>query len=353
MRGPGRRHLTPPRISLKAVTRTTVGLRPYRKSGFVVRAEPADRHTIIHNYGHGGGGMAISWGTAKLALDLALETGEKRRAAVIGCGVIGLSTARVLQDAGFSVVIYARELPPFTTSNMSGAQCIPTRVFKPGIVSEEFIARFARAAEWAHHRFQAYLGEDYGIRWIENYDCYNKSKQSFFQKHVDESIRHLYPKKTLGRNEHPFKTRYVTRFTTMIIEPNRYLRALLRDFTMRGGSVVVQHFTEPGQLGDLAEDVIVNCTGLGAADLFGDDELEAKSGQLSVLPPDPSVDYLALWPGGYMIPRSDGILLGGTYDKVDRKHWEPMPAPNAPQKARIVTEHKRFFGQMARKNRRP
>jgi glycine/D-amino acid oxidase-like deaminating enzyme len=48
-------------------------------------------------------------------------TTEKRRAAVIGCSVIGLSSARVLQDAGFDVTIYARAIPPDTTANMSGA----------------------------------------------------------------------------------------------------------------------------------------------------------------------------------------------------------------------------------------
>jgi D-amino-acid oxidase len=108
------RALTPVRISLDRVTRTTVGLRPYRAGGFVLRAEGRDDKTIVHDYGHGGGGMTLSWGTALLARDFALQT-EKRRAAVIGCGVIGLSTARVLQDAGFDVTIYARELPPDTT----------------------------------------------------------------------------------------------------------------------------------------------------------------------------------------------------------------------------------------------
>lgn len=106
------------------MTRTTVGLRPFRAAGFVVRAEAAGEKTIVHNYGHGGGGMSLSWGTALQARALALAT-QKRQAAVIGCGVIGLSTARVLQDAGFTVTIYARDLPPLTTSNLSGAQWTP------------------------------------------------------------------------------------------------------------------------------------------------------------------------------------------------------------------------------------
>ena len=42
-----------------------------------------------------------------------------RRAAIIGCGVVGLSTARLLQRRGWQVTIYARDLPPNTTSNVA------------------------------------------------------------------------------------------------------------------------------------------------------------------------------------------------------------------------------------------
>jgi hypothetical protein len=80
------RALTPVKVSLDRVTRTTVGLRPFRAGGFVLRAEVWDTKTIVHDYGHGGGGMTLSWGTALLARDFALQT-QKRRAAVIGRGV--------------------------------------------------------------------------------------------------------------------------------------------------------------------------------------------------------------------------------------------------------------------------
>src|SRR5438552_17457794 len=35
------------------VIRTTVGLRPHRDSGFVLKADKLDDHLLIHNYGHG------------------------------------------------------------------------------------------------------------------------------------------------------------------------------------------------------------------------------------------------------------------------------------------------------------
>ena len=49
--------LAPVTVSWSRVIRTTVGLRPHRPTGFVLRGEKLDAKTIIHNYGHGGAGM--------------------------------------------------------------------------------------------------------------------------------------------------------------------------------------------------------------------------------------------------------------------------------------------------------
>src|SRR5262249_21743424 len=91
-------------VAADRIIRTVVGLRPFRPSGFVVRTEKLDDKTIVHNYGHGGGGMTMSWGTSHLAVEQALGTGEKS-AAVLGCGGVGLATARLLQRRGFTVTI--------------------------------------------------------------------------------------------------------------------------------------------------------------------------------------------------------------------------------------------------------
>jgi glycine/D-amino acid oxidase-like deaminating enzyme len=52
-------------------------------------------------------------------------------AAVLGCGGVGGATARLLQRRGWRVRIYARDLPPETTSNIAGAQWLPSPFF-PG-----------------------------------------------------------------------------------------------------------------------------------------------------------------------------------------------------------------------------
>ena len=62
-------------ISAERVIRTTVGLRPHRDGGFVLRADRLNDKTLIHNYGHGGAGMSLAWGCGTLVADLAQPAG--------------------------------------------------------------------------------------------------------------------------------------------------------------------------------------------------------------------------------------------------------------------------------------
>jgi D-amino-acid oxidase len=336
------RPLVPVDVSLDRVTRTTVGLRPYRAGGFVLRAEGHDGKSIVHDFGHGGGGMSLSWGTAILAGELALQT-EKRNAAVIGCGVIGLSTARVLQDAGFTVTIYARELPPNTTSNASGAQWSPSSIYEDDHVDTAFRTLYRRASTLANHRFQTLLGEDYGVRWIENYDCHDQPESPFLNTGHARAIADLYPEVVTYRSgRHPFPTRYATRFLTMMIEPHRYLRALQRDYLLRGGRIVVRTFDTAAQMLALEEALIMNCSGLGAKQLTGDAQLEPVRGQLSVIAPQPQIDYIVLHGNRYMFPRSDGLVLGGTF-----QHGATSMEPDLDTIRRVVADHAAFFGSMS------
>src|SRR6476469_3082955 len=141
------------------VIRTMAGLRPYRKQGFVVRAEALGEKRLVHNYGHGGGGITLSWGTSKLATEIGLQ-GHSGPVAVLGSGVVGLATARLVQEAGFPVTIYAAALPPDTTSNVAGGQFHPFAVFRESLATPEFTEQFTRALDYSWHRFQIMVGDD-------------------------------------------------------------------------------------------------------------------------------------------------------------------------------------------------
>ncbi|HEY8433275.1 MAG TPA: FAD-dependent oxidoreductase, partial [Sphingomicrobium sp.] len=148
--------------------RAVAGLRPYRKQGFVVRREQLGDKALVHNYGHGGSGITLSWGSSKLATELGLQ-GHSGPVAVLGSGVMGLSTARLVQEAGFPVTIYSAALPPDTTSNIAGGQFHPAYAFKESAVTPEFMTQFTRALDYSWRRFQIMVGEDYGVRWLPTY----------------------------------------------------------------------------------------------------------------------------------------------------------------------------------------
>lgn len=333
---PLRRRLARVLVSPERLVRTVAGLRPYRPSGFVVRAERLSDKTVIHNYGHGGGGISLSWGSSALAVELAQQTGA-RRFAVLGSGVMGLTSARLLQERGFEATIYARDLPPNTTSNVAGGHWSPFSVHTPSATTPQYLQQFERAARLAHRYFQTLTGSAYGVRWIENYVLSSNPPQG-----AGGGMADLYPgRESLDPYEHPFAAAYVDRFSTMLIEPAAFLNAVTRDFLLRGGRITVREFNDRRELASLPEPVIVNCTGLGSRALFGDEELVPVKGDLAILLPQPEVDYVVLGGEFYMFPRTDGIVLGGSRD---RGEWSTEPDPAVIQ--RILTGHRAIFGAM-------
>ncbi|HEV7357057.1 MAG TPA: FAD-dependent oxidoreductase, partial [Steroidobacteraceae bacterium] len=110
--------LTPVHASTDRITRITVCTRPFRAQGPRLDTEQVGSKLVVHNYGHGGSGWSLSWGSSSVAVRKALASGE-RDIAVIGCGALGLTSALLLQRAGAKVTIYAKELPPNVRSSFA------------------------------------------------------------------------------------------------------------------------------------------------------------------------------------------------------------------------------------------
>jgi len=329
------------KASWDRVIRTTVGLRPYRPGGFVVKTEPFDDKTIVHDYGHGGAGHSMGWGTGSLAADLAVQH-PSRRAAVLGCGTVGLTAARQLQRRGFDVTIYTDKTPPYTTSNMAWAGFTPTS----GLVAATgrtpaWEVQFRQAAEIAYRELQLLAGPRHGISWIDSYGMMQSerpqgrriaaggSEEGLLPQHLDTGRSILQP------GQHPFPSPYASLGLRMRIEPSIYLDALMRDVIVFGGKIVIRKFETPRDLMTLEEPVVVNCTALGSRELFGDDTMTPVKGQLTFLVPQPEVDYiinglLRTPDGGFhqigTMPRRDGIALGRTGESGV---WSMEPNPDA------------------------
>ncbi len=79
---------------------------------------------------------------------------------------------------------------------------------------------------------------------------------------------------------------------------------------------------------------------MGAAALFGDSDLVPIKGQLTILEPQPGVDYAvkSTTEDLYMFSRRDGVVLGGSHQRGD---WTLVPDPV--EAGRILAGHRRFF----------
>ena len=332
--------LIPVNVGRSRLIRELVGLRPYREAGFVVTRVAMGGKSLVHNYGHGGAGITLSWGTSKLASELGLP-GHQGPVAVLGAGIIGLTTARLVQEAGFPVTIYASALPPETTSNIAGAGWYPSSLFKPEALTPAFQWQMEAALPYAYRRFQLMTGPEYGVRWMTQYEIYKApaptGPKPWFTTLMETSF--LPEVEELDPGEHPFGDTWVRRYTGMVIETERLLRQLLRDFHVAGGKVVIRKFSSVPEISSLPEQLIFNATGLGSRTLFGDTSLRPMRGQLAVLLPQPEVDYsLSHEDGLYMFSRTDGVVLGGTNELDD---WNLSPDPATTE--RLLTENQGVF----------
>ena len=334
-----RRPPTALQVSADRVVDTVVGLRPFRRTGFRLEVERLGDKVVIHNYGHGGCGVTLSWGTAQLALQRAAAASHQQ-VAVLGAGAVGLATARVFQDQGFDVTIYARELPPHTTSNVAGAEWAPHIVIDDEHRTDRFDDQLVQASVASHRLFQTLVGDRYGVRWLDAYDIGQPVGGTHDRRWEGALLADLFPKTMLEPGEHAFGARSVAHYRTMHIDPSIYLDAMLTDVRRAGGAVVVRDLPDMAAVANVEPSLIVNCTGLGGRELCADDQVVPVKGQLSMLRPQPGIDYITHTVDGalYMMPRKAEIILGGT----EQRGVESL-APDRAETARIVEGHRRLF----------
>ncbi|MDC7675714.1 FAD-dependent oxidoreductase [Asticcacaulis machinosus] len=313
------RNLIPIRFSPDEIFRTTVCLRPFRAAGPRIEAEDLGRKRIVHNYGHGGAGWSLSWGSAEAAVKLAMQNRPKS-IAVIGAGAIGLTTALTAQRAGAEVTIYAKErFPDVRSARATGTWSPDSRVAKTDAVAADFADQWEHMARRSWGLHQSYVGlAGNPVEWMDHYYLRNpRPPAADAAPHVDPGF--LYLEQRLGdivpashaltADQHRFNAEQVRRRSVLTFNIAALSHQLTEDFLIAGGRFVPMTFEAPSDLNRLKEKVIINCTGYGARTLFKDETITPVRGQIVWLPPQAGVHYGFMCKGVFVVARRDGIVV--------------------------------------------
>lgn len=214
---------------------------------------------------------------------------------VVGAGVIGLCTALVLEERGHHVRIVAADVGERTTSAVAGAVWFPYRAGPPGKVA----AWAVRTRAWLEELAAA--APEAGVDVLTGYEITPDDAYPWWAAGIQVARA---PAPVVGAP-------MAWRFTAPRAQPSLFLPYLRSR---------VRAPIETRLVGDLARepgDVVVNCTGLGARELVGDDLLYPLFGQIAVADVggvDANVtitddrDPEAIF---YVIPRRGELVLGG------------------------------------------
>lgn len=240
--------------------------------------------------------------------------------AVLGAGVSGLTTAVLLAEKGFDVQIITKSLPNKTTSAVAAAIWFPYEAYPEDKVNRWSYASFRAFEKLSGIKqsgvsfipFTAYLDTHEPPWWLE----------SLPESHVlDNQVKSPVDPEHRGY-----------RLNVPLIETPIYLDYLLHRFKNAGGHLIQKEIIHLGELNNMQ--LTINCTGLGAKNLFQDELLFPIQGQIVKVEIDPEIEGFAteyfLGEQGdeiaYIIPRRDCTILGGSVKKhqSSEKHDEEL-----------------------------
>ena len=307
-------------------------IRPFRVKGPNLDTEQIGDALVVHNYGHGGSGWSLSWGSANVAVQKAMSVAPKE-IAVVGCGIIGLTSAITAQRAGAKVTIYTREMFNRTRSVRANGSWTPdSRICLADQAGPQFGALWEQMARYSYKTYRYYMGlpgrpidfadqyrlSDTPIEREEDaldpakgtYGSTGKIQQNAEFGRYSDLIRDLTPRpQILPTGSTPFPVKYVQRSETMFFNFGSYGHVLLSEFFGAGGKIEIREIHHPSELGTLQEKVVINCPGYAARDLWKDKYVIPVRGQTGWLIPQPEVKYGLYYGGVATLSKSDGIMV--------------------------------------------
>ena len=254
--------IVPIRADLDRIFRITVCLRPFRAAGPRQEVERVGDKVVVHNYGHGGSGWSLSWGSADLVIRRAMEASPGlQECAVLGCGALGLTAALTAQRLGLQVTIYAKERPPYVRSSRATGSWTPdSRVALASAVSADFSATWEKMARTSFSMYQSYLGSPgTPVEWTDRYWISDEAgPREFGDSHGFVHYNHQIADLTPRSQEMPpgstrFPAAHVRRNSSLTFNVASYARNLLEEFQIAGGRIETREFHSPAELAALPQ----------------------------------------------------------------------------------------------------
>ena len=328
--------LRAPDLSDDAVLGFAGGVRPCRRGGLRLEIErlgsDSGSKAVVHNYGHGGCGVSIAFGTAEEAVRLVDEASDSDApVAVLGAGVVGLVTALRLLQSGRRVRIISEQLGTDTVSSVAGAVWLPT-----GIEFGDTPGRVAWFHRILNRSVESLRGLDdrFGIEPLPVYEPAGAPEYAeFFGNGTLESPRAL-EVLPIGARAQGGRV-----FETLFIHTPVFLSALIGEVRRLGGVFEMRRIGRVAELAALEESVAVNCLAYGSRTLFDDGAMFPARGMLVLMRPQ-ALGYIKHDGYRYMFPRRDALVLGGCFIEGDTRS-----EPDEGICRRILGEHRAFWGQ--------
>lgn len=213
------------------------------------------------------------------------------RATVVGAGVVGLTAAVYLREAGIAADVVAREEPLDTTSAVAAALWYPYRALPQERVTAWSAATYEQLA-----RLAGVAGS--GVRMLAGTELLGADAPDPWWRDAVPGLA---------------RTAEGLRFEAPVVDMSLHLPWLVARLRALGGAIERHHVAS---LDELDADAVVNCAGLGARELASDTSLTAVRGQV-VRVRAPGVHEWLLDQADperlvYVVPREHDVVLGGT-----------------------------------------